>query len=230
MDDEPLALSLLSDYVARVPGLNLVTATSDPFSALQLVRSQAIDLIFLDMQMPEFTGMQFLRTLQQRVMVIVTTAYSEYALEGYEHHIVDYLLKPIMLDRFMIAIERAQQRFGIPQLADLKLTPTGNERPGFIFVKTDYKIIKVDLADIYYLEGARDYVIIHTRDDKILTAQSMKELAELLPAGQFIRIHRSYLVNLSKVDHIEKNRVAMMGQMLPVSESYKNDLLKIVKG
>lgn len=231
IDDEPLALALLSDYVGKFPGLELIAATSDPVSALQLVKTGSPDLIFLDMQMPELNGLQFLKVLQQRVMVIITTAYSEYALDGYEHHVVDYLLKPIMPDRFMIAVEKAQQRQGAgypvinkEQIDDRK------SRPTFIFIKTDHRTVKLDLADIYYLEGARDYVIIHTQSEQILTAQSMKSLEEMLPFNQFIRVHKSYIIALSKINYIERNRIAIKDQLIPLSDSYKGSLLNIVKG
>ncbi len=229
VDDEPLALALLSDYVGKFPGLQLLTATSDPVSALQLVKTRSPDLIFLDMQMPELNGLQFLKIIQQRVMVIITTAYSEYALEGYEHHVVDYLLKPIMPDRFMIAVEKAQQRYSsgnsqfIGQSSSVKTT-----EHSFIFVKADYKIIKIDLNNIYYLEGARDYVIIHTSSDQIITSQSMKSLEELLPADQFIRVHKSYIVSINKISYIERGRVMVNKQLIPISESYKDKLSNLI--
>jgi len=230
VDDEPLALALLSDYVSRFPGLELIAATSDPLSALHLVKTEAPDLVFLDMQMPELNGVQFLKILQQRVMVIITTAYGEYALEGYEHHVVDYLLKPIMPDRFMIAVEKAQQRHGTcyPVNRNEQIDDR-NGTPAFIFIKTDHRTVRVDLADIYYLEGARDYVIIHMQSDQILTAQSMKSLEEVLPQDQFIRVHKSYIIALNKINYIERNRIAIKDQLIPVGESYKGSLLNIIK-
>jgi DNA-binding LytR/AlgR family response regulator len=231
VDDEPLALALLSDYVGKFTGLELIAATSDPVKALQLVKIASPDLIFLDMQMPELNGVQFLKILQQRVMVIITTAYSEYALDGYEHHVVDYLLKPIMPDRFMIAVEKAQQRHDSNYAVSLKEKEHDrSSRPAFIFIKTDHRTVKVDLADIYYLEGARDYVIIHTISDQILTAQSMKNLEELLPFDQFIRVHKSYIIALSKINYIERSRIAIKDQLIPVSDSYKESFLNIMKG
>ena len=231
VDDEPLALALLSDYVGKFPGLELIAATSDPVNALQLVKTETPDLIFLDMQMPELNGLQFLKILQQRVMVIITTAYSEYALDGYEHHVVDYLLKPIMPDRFIMAVEKAQQRNDTANpVVNKEQINDRNGRPAFIFIKTDHRTVKLDLADIYYLEGARDYVVIHTQSDQILTAQSMKSLEELLPPEQFIRVHKSYIIALSKINYIERNRIAIKDQLIPVSNSYKGSLLNIING
>jgi len=231
VDDEPLALALLSDYVGKFPGLELIAATSDPVNALQLVKTGSPDLIFLDMQMPELNGLQFLKILQQRVMVIITTAYSEYALDGYEHHVVDYLLKPIMPDRFIIAVEKAQQRHGTGYpVVNKEQIDDRNGRPDFVFIKTEHRTVKLDLADIYYFEGARDYVIIHTKSDRILTAQSVKSLEELLPPEQFIRVHRSYIIALSKINYIERNRIAIKDQLIPVSDSYKGRLQNIIYG
>ncbi|WP_233165739.1 LytR/AlgR family response regulator transcription factor [Pedobacter sp. ASV12] len=228
VDDEPLALALLSDYIDKTPGLNLVSATSDPLTALALAKNGTVDLVFLDMQLPELSGMQFMKILQKKSMVIVTTAYGEYALESYDHHVVDYLLKPITFERFWLAIEKAQERFNAlanPSLATNAAPPVNQ----FIFVKTDYRLVKVGLNDIYYLEGARDYVVIHTLTEQLLTLQSMKSLEEQLPAEQFMRIHKSYVISLDKISFIERGRVAINNQLIPVSDTYKDRLLEKLK-
>ncbi|MEE1945700.1 LytTR family DNA-binding domain-containing protein [Pedobacter sp. KR3-3] len=228
VDDEPLALALLSDYIAKTPGLKLLSATSDPLTALALAKDGTVDLVFLDMQMPELSGMQFMKILQKKSMVIVTTAYSEYALESYDHHVVDYLLKPITFERFWLAIEKAQERFNAlasPNLA-ANVAPPVNQ---FIFVKTDYRLVKVALNDIYYLEGARDYVVIHTPTEQLLTLQSMKSLEDQLPAEQFMRIHKSYVISLDKISFIERGRVAINNQLIPVSDTHKDRLLEKLK-
>ncbi len=225
VDDEPLALALLSDYATKVPGLDLVLATSDPIRALELAKGGQIDLVFLDMQMPELNGIQFLKILQRRCLVIITTAYAEYALDGYEHQVVDYLLKPITLDRFMLALEKVFERMPAvqPGYSVTLPTPPVAETP-YIFDKTDYRMVKLMLADIYYLEGARDYVIIHTTGGQVLTLQSLKSLEETLPAKQFIRIHKSYIIALSKINFVERNRVAINDQLIPVSDTYRKNL------
>jgi DNA-binding LytR/AlgR family response regulator len=224
VDDEPLALGLLGDYIAKIPGLNLIESTSDGLIALGLAKSDQVDLVFLDMQMPELNGLQFMKILRRRCMVIITTAYSEYALDGYEHHVIDYLLKPITIERFMIAVEKAQMYFnGILQKQETvaMIAPISVNH---IFVKTDYRIVKVNLDEIYYLEGARDYVIIHTVAGQIVTQQSLKSLEELLPANLFVRVHKSYIIGLSKISFIERSRISINSQLIPVSDTYKNAL------
>lgn len=229
VDDEPLAIALLSDYIQKTPGLNLSASTSDPIKALNLAKNANIDLVFLDMQMPELTGLQFMKILQKKCMVIITTAYSEYALESYEHHVVDYLLKPITFDRFLVAIEKAQERL-LTQSSPIQVQsvspPLQNQ---FIFVKTDYRLVKIALADIYYLEGARDYVIIHLPNEQILTLQSMKSLEDELPEEQFMRIHKSYVINLNQISFIERGRVSINEQLIPISDLHKDRLLEKLK-
>ncbi|WP_379094015.1 LytR/AlgR family response regulator transcription factor [Pedobacter sp. UC225_65] len=228
VDDEPLAIALLSDYINKTPGLTLTASTSDPMNALKLAKTSNIDLVFLDMQMPELTGLQFMKILQKKCMVIITTAYSEYALESYDHHVVDYLLKPITFDRFLVAVEKAQERSAnlvTPVLAQPTL-PLQNQ---FIFVKTDYRLVKISLDDIYYLEGARDYVIIHTLNEQILTLQSMKSLEDELPSDHFMRIHKSYVINLNQISFIERGRVSINEQLIPISDMHKDRLLERLK-
>ena len=228
VDDEPLAIALLSDYINKTPGLTLTASTSDPMNALKLAKNGNIDLVFLDMQMPELTGLQFMKILQKKCMVIITTAYSEYALESYDHHVVDYLLKPITFDRFLVAVEKAQERTATtttPMLVQATM-PLQNQ---FIFVKTDYRLVKISLDDIFYLEGARDYVIIHTSNEQILTLQSMKSLEDELPNDQFMRIHKSYVINLNQISFIERGRVSINEQLIPISDMHKDRLLERLK-
>lgn len=228
VDDEPLALALLADYIEKTPGLKLIKATSDAMEALQLAKTGMADLVFLDMQMPELSGLQFMKILQKKSLVIITTAYSEYALESYEHHVVDYLLKPITFERFWVAIEKAQERFNGPAVqtpAPIQPLPATQ----FIFVKTDYRLVKVALDDIFYLEGARDYVIIHTPAEQLLTLQSMKSLEDQLPAHQFMRVHKSYVISLGKISFIERSRVCINNQLIPVSDTHKDRLLEKLK-
>ena len=228
VDDEPLAIALLSDYINKTPGLTLTASTSDPMNALKLAKNSNIDLVFLDMQMPELTGLQFMKILQKKCMVIITTAYSEYALESYDHHVVDYLLKPITFDRFLVAVEKAQERSATTATPVLvQATPPLQNQ--FIFVKTDYRLVKISLDDIYYLEGARDYVIIHTLNEQILTLQSMKSLEDELPNDQFMRIHKSYVINLNQISFIERGRVSINEQLIPISDMHKDRLLERLK-
>ena len=230
VEDEPLALSLLSDYIVRMPGLQLSLATSDPLEGLAAAKTGGIDLIFLDIQMPELSGLQFMKILQRRSMVIITTAYGEYALDGYEHHVVDYLLKPIMFDRFIIAVEKALERRQPVSAEPAGVRTDAPVISSYIFVKTDYRMVKVMLQDILYLEGARDYVIIHTREGELLTLQSLGSLEEMLPENDFIRVHKSYVVALDKINFIERSRIVIAEKLIPVSDTFRNGLQVRIQG
>jgi DNA-binding LytR/AlgR family response regulator len=222
VDDEPLAVALLADYVSKTPGLQTVLRTTHVLEALQAVQEDRADLLFLDIQMPELTGIQFMKIIRKKCKVILTTAYSQYALEGYEHDVVDYLLKPVTLDRFIIAIQKAKDRLGIsvPQPADAAETPAVKKQD-HVFIKTEYRIQRVNLADISYIEALRDYVAFHIGAEKILTLESMRHMEEILPDDHFIRIHKSYIVNRSKIDYLERSRVVIGKEYLPIGDTYK---------
>jgi two-component system LytT family response regulator len=214
IDDEPLAVKLLKDYAARIPDLELVMAGSDVFAGLQLAQNGEADLIFLDIQMPELTGIQFMKVLNGKCKVILTTAYEEYALQAFEHDVVDYLLKPFSLERFMTAVQKARERIG------QRKPETEAAKPDYIFVKSEYRIIKIELKDIFYLESLRDYVAIHTVAGKILTLQSLKSFEEALEGKDFLRIHKSYIIAIDKISSIERKRVVIQDTYLPVGETY----------
>lgn len=224
IDDEPLAIRLLSDYIEKTDGLALLKAFSNPIEALQYADENRPDLIFLDIQMPELTGIQFMKIANGKYPIILTTAYDSYALDSYEFDVIDYLLKPISLDRFMIAANKAKERLQT-QVSDSTHTvghpPTAT--PGYIFIKSDYKTLKINLADILYLEGLGDYVCIHLPGKKILTLEKMKHLATTLPDSNFIRVHKSYLVAIDKIDFIERNRIVINEQRLPIGATYKEE-------
>ncbi|HWK06556.1 MAG TPA: LytTR family DNA-binding domain-containing protein [Puia sp.] len=218
VDDEPLAVSLLTDYVRKTPGLETVLSTTHVLEALQAVQEGKADLLFLDIQMPELTGLQFMKIIRKSCKVILTTAYTQYALEGYEHDVVDYLLKPITLDRFMIAVQKVKERWSV--------MPGASPAPAInhIFIKTEYRIQKVNLTDIFYIEALRDYIAIHTATAKILSLESMKNMEEILPGMQFIRIHKSYIINRECIDFIERGRVVIHKEYLPIGETYREKL------
>jgi two-component system LytT family response regulator len=220
IEDEPLARNLLKDYVRKVPFLNLVGACANPLDGIELLRTNPIDLLFLDIQMPEITGISLLKILQKRPLVILTTAYSEYALEGYDLDVVDYLLKPITLERFLRAVDKANQRFS-PVLQTSAPERTAGTVEPFIFVKDSTKLVKIRWKDILYVEGLKDYVAIHTRQQKIVSLQRLKLLEAQLPADRFIRIHHSYIIALEAVDIIHKDKVQIGAVFLPVSDSYR---------
>jgi DNA-binding LytR/AlgR family response regulator len=200
----------------------LLQACANPLAAIEVLRANPVDLLFLDIQMPEITGISLLRTLQKRPLVVLTTAYSEYALEGYDLDVVDYLLKPVTFERFLRAVEKAGQRLTpvtTPPLQAPRAEPT--EQQPFVFVKDGTKLVKVRWADILYVEGLKDYVTIHTRQQKIVTLQRLKTLEEQLPTDKFIRIHHSYIVAVDAIDVVHKGEVQIGNATLPVSDSYR---------
>jgi len=224
LDDEFLAVKLLSGYIEQTGGLELVLATTRAIEAITTIKSGLADLIFLDVQMPEVTGIELMNiTRNFDTKVILTTAYSQYALEGYEHDIIDYLLKPITFTRFLVAINKAKNRLQtIPSVSPVNT-------PDYIFVKTEYRFQKVALSDILYLEGLRDYIAFHTTTGKILSLERMKNMDNLLPQSSFLRIHKSYLINIKNIDYIERGRIVINKEHLPIGETYK-EIVKIKLG
>jgi len=223
VDDEPLARSLMTDYVKKVPYLSLLEACSSPLMAIEILRKTPVDLLFLDIQMPEITGISLLKALQKKPMVILTTAYSEYALEGYELDVVDYLLKPITFERFLRAVDKVNLRLNTAPAAIV--TPADKTTPDpsqpFVFVKDGTKLVKVRWDDILFVEGLKDYVTIHTKQQKIVTLQRLKSLEEQLPAEKFIRIHHSYIVAVEAIDVIHKGEVQIGSATIPISDTYR---------
>ncbi|MBK8292255.1 MAG: response regulator transcription factor [Flammeovirgaceae bacterium] len=222
IEDEPLARNLLTDYVKKVPTLNLLKAFSNPLEALEALRVLSVDILFLDVQMPEITGITLLKVLKKRPLVVLTTAYSEYALEGYELDVADYLLKPITFERFLKSVDKITQRLESEAPVIAPVHPNKQEPTSpFVFVKDGTKLVKVWLDEIRYVEGLKDYVTIHTKDQKITTLQRMKALEEQLPADQFIRIHNSFIVALAAIDVIQKNEVLIGTITIPVGDTYR---------
>jgi len=231
VDDEPLALDVLETYIDKVPELKIIGKCTNALEANELIRKEDIDLLFLDIQMPQITGIDFLKTLSNPPMVIFTTAYSNYALEGFELNALDYLLKPISLDRFMKAVNKAQEQYDLThsEAAGGGITAASED---FFFVKADKKLVKVRYNDILYIEGLKDYVIIRLKVGRVITLQTMKSLEAKLPSKLFKRIHRSYIVGLDKINALVGNMVEVTekGQTktLPVGKNYRDDLLQLV--
>jgi DNA-binding LytR/AlgR family response regulator len=224
VDDEPLAVELLADYLQKTPGMELVLKTTHVLEALQAVQQGAGDLLFLDIQMPELTGIQFMKIIRNACPVILTTAYSEYAMEGYEYDVVDYLLKPVTFERFIVAVEKAKRRIELKEN-----TPVQEHVAEHIFIKTEYRIQKIDLPDILYIEALRDYIAIHTLTGKILSLESLRNMEEILPAANFIRIHKSYIINQNKIEFLERGKVVINKQYLPVGDTYREKFLARIK-
>lgn len=217
IDDEPLALELLVDNISKVPFLKLIAACDNVMDAMKEMQQQAIDLIFLDIQMPGLTGLQFIESMTEKPMIILITAYKQYALEGYNLDVTDYLVKPVSLDRFMKACNKAKQLF------ELKSTPKIEPKPEYIFVNADYSMVKITLADIIYIEALKDYISFHLKSTKhpLLTRMPMKTIEEQLPASTFIRIHKSYIVSISFITAIRKSSVFIDSLELPLSDTYR---------
>lgn len=228
VDDEPLALDILEDYISKVPFLTLVKTTTSAIEGLSLVQSDAIDLVFLDVQMPELTGIQFLKIINGKCDVILTTAYSQYALDGYELDVVDYLLKPIAFDRFYKAAQKVLQNNGSGNTIAQEQTPASNSRD-FIFVKTEHKIQKIYLDDILYIEGLKDYISIFTKTERIITLQNMKKMEESLPSKSFIRVHKSYIVAIGKIESIERSRIQIGEKIIPIGDTYREYFFKQIE-
>ncbi len=227
IEDEPLARNLITEYVKKVPSLNLLNSFSNPLEALEALRTLSVDILFLDVQMPEITGISLLKVLKKRPLVVLTTAYSEYALEGYELDVADYLLKPITFERFLKSVDKIMQRLE----ADPKPVVTASETvasPAFVFVKDGTKLVKVRLDEILYVEGLKDYVTIHTTSQKITTLQRMKALEEQLPTDKFIRIHNSYIVAVDAIDVIQKNEVSIGSVSLPIGDTYRKSFKEFI--
>ena len=231
IDDEPLAIELLESYVAKTSFLELTGSYSSAIEAMQDATTKSVDIMFLDIQMPEITGMEFARFVKEETRIIFTTAFSEYALEGYRVDALDYLLKPITYTKFLEATKKALKWFEMKKSAQSKDAGSiiGQEEEQ-MFVKADHKLIRILFNDILYIEGWKDYVKIHLADrpHPILSLMSMKGLEETLPSTRFIRIHRSFIIQKSKIDSISKNRVSIGNKELPVGESYKQEFNKVI--
>jgi len=229
VEDEPLARKLMTDYVRKISYLNLVDACSSPLAAMEILRQQSIDLLFLDIQMPEITGISLLKALQKKPMVVLTTAYSEYALEGYELDVVDYLLKPITFERFLRAVEKASQRRTAPAQQVVEKPVTADSSQPFVFVKDGTKMVKVRWEDILYVEGLKDYVTIHTKQQKVVTLQRLKALEDQLPSDKFIRIHNSFIVAVDAIEVIHKGEVQIGNALIPISDTYRKSFKDFIE-
>ncbi len=226
VDDEPWALELLKSYISGVTNLELSFATQNPVEALDYMNNHSVDLLFLDIQMPEMTGLQLMSLANKNLPIIITSAYSEYALEGYSFNVVDYLLKPIELSRFMKAVQKVQDLIGLYSKHDP--LPAKEKTNPFFFIKTDGRLCKILIQDVNYLESKRDYVQIHLQEESLLTLDSLNNFELQLAEHGFIRIHKSYLISIQKIDFVEGNRVKIGDDYLPIGETYKKKFLQFI--
>jgi len=227
IDDEPLARNVIREYAKKIPSLTIVGECEDAICAHQFLQSNLVDLLFLDINMPKLTGIEFLKNLKNPPLVIFTTAYSEYAMDGFELNIIDYLKKPFSFERFCKAYFRAEELLLLKQSV-IKTEQT--EKPvDFLFIKSDKKTVKVNISEIFYIEGLGDYIKLYMSDKKLVTNLSMKKIENLLPKDQFYRIHKSFIISLSKLESIEGNLVKINNTKLPVGNSFRQDFMLHIK-
>jgi len=223
VDDEPLAVDVIAGYIQQVPYLHMVGSHSNPMDALMEIQKERVDLVFLDIQMPQLTGLQFMSLLQGRAQVIIVSAYNEYAVQGYEHNVTDYLLKPVSFERFYKGVQKAH---AIVQ----SNTAKDNFAQNYIFVKADNKMVKITLSDILYIEGLKNYISIYTTSNKrIVTLQNMKTLEDVLPTHNFIRVQKSYIVPLDKIDSVERQRIFIGDKVIPIGETYAPGFFSLIE-
>lgn len=226
VDDEKLVLDLLVDNIRQVPYLQLVKACKNAVEANSILQDKKIDLIFLDIQMPKLSGLQFIQTLQQPPLIILITAYEKYALEGYNLNVVDYLLKPVSFERFLKACNKAKELFDLKNDKNIQQTEQAHDH---IFVNVEYTLVKIWFNDILFIEGLKDYIKIHLASSSkpVLTKMTLKAMEEKLPADKFCRIHKSYIVNVDKISVIKRDLAVVGNHEIPVSDFYKENLSRI---
>ncbi len=231
VEDEPLARKLLEEYIQNTPALELLQSFGNPLLALAYLKENPVDLMFSDIQMKEITGITLLKLLVKKPLIILTTAYSEYALEGYELDVLDYLLKPITFERFLKGVEKAVARMNELNPENKTAIPlnSNNKSSETIFLKDGSKLIKVNLSDILYIQGLKDYVKVITKEKQIVCLQTMKSLEESLPENLFIRIHNSTIVAYDAIEEIERERVKIGKQYFPISDSYKKSFKELIE-
>lgn len=226
LDDEQHSIDILTDYVEKTPNLSLIAAFKNPIDAISLIQTETIDIAFIDVQMPNLTGLQFLKLLDKKTKVVLCTAYSEYAIDGYELNVVDYLLKPISFDRFLRAVKKIEEN-SQPTIQN-NVNKTVDE---YIFVKAESKgkFIKINLRDILFIEGLGNYQKIQLTDNQIVCQLKMKNLEDQLSTGGFVRVHKSFLVPLNKISQIEGNKIMIDTHKIPIGDNFKDALFLTLK-
>jgi two-component system LytT family response regulator len=225
IDDEPLALSKLEGFIKRIPDLNLSRTFDNSIEAMVWLKENNADIIFLDIQMEQLTGIQFLEATGTKSKIIITSAYDQYAMKGYDLNVTDYLLKPYSFQRFVQAVNKVMEYYSQNPAAN----PVTPGTDGFIFVKTEYRLERVDLDLILYIEGMKDYLRIVCTDKKIMTLQSFSKLEESLPANRFCRVHKSYIVAIDKIKSVERNVIIIGDRRIPVSNTYREGFFSRIK-
>lgn len=218
LDDEPMAVALLSKYVEKIATFRLLKATTNAFEVLELVANNPVDVVFIDIQMPELNGLQLMEMMGSKTKFVITSAYSEYALQGYEHNVIDYLLKPVSFERFYKTVLKIQDLFQKAVLENVMKTE--EKQDDILFVKTDGKLVKINLSELLFVEGLKDYLYLYLRNEKLIVLDTLKEFENRLPQ-EFMRIHKSYIIRLGAIEIIERNRVFIGDKIIPVGDTYK---------
>lgn len=228
VEDEKLAAEKLASFIYKITILELVSVFDDGISAIDYLQNQAVDLVFLDIEMKGFNGIQFLRTAQAKPAIIITSAYEKYAIKGYEYSVIDYLLKPYSLERFLQGVDKAINMKSLKEKA-LNYELIASQANEYIFLKSENRIEKVELDDILFIEGMKDYLRIHTTSRKIMTLQSFSGIQKHLPENRFIRVHNSYIVSFNKIENIERSRIKIGTMLIPISEKYRDSFFRSIK-
>ncbi|TYZ13362.1 response regulator transcription factor [Hymenobacter lutimineralis] len=230
LDDEPLALELLADYCAQVPGLELKGQFDDALGGLAFLQDNPVDVVFLDIHMPRLTGLQLAQLLPQPgPRIVFTTAYDQYAVRSYDLNAADYLLKPIAFERFVQAVQKVRQQLATSVPAAPAPAEAAAAAPDAMFVKNDHRLQRVAFDDILYIEGMKEYLMIYTTTGKVLTLQSFRRVEEVLPPERFARIHKSFLVALNRIEHIERGKVQIAGRLLPIGDTYRDTVTAMLR-
>lgn len=219
IEDEPLAMLRIKEYIGKVSFLNLLKSFDNGIDAIHFLGTSRADLVFLDIQMDGFSGIQFLESIQRKPEVIITTAFDNYALKGFDLNVSDYLLKPYTFERFMQAVVKVRDKLSVQKI---------RETPDYVFIKTEYRLEKIFTDQILYIEGVRDYRQIHTIDKKIMTLETFGDLEKKLPENTFCRVHKSFLVSISKIELVERDRIKINKVLIPISETYRNNFYKLI--
>ncbi len=231
VDDEPLAIEKITEYIKRVPYLEHLASFDNAIDALEFLRDKKTDLVFLDIQMDKFTGIQLLEILRNPPKIIITSAYDNYALKGYELDVTDYLLKPISFERFLKAVNKVGGEIRSDRSSRPATETEGAPKPpaDYIFIKADYHMHKVKLENILYIEGMKDYLRLHLPNERLMTLMSFMKMEKVLPPEKFMRVHKSYIVSLDRIERIERNTIIIAGQKIPIGNKYKKEFMEYLE-
>ena len=231
IDDEPLAIKVIESYIDQIEGVEVVATCSNPLEVISILNKHAIDLVFLDIEMPNLTGIDLVKTIENMPQFIFTTAYPQYALDGFNLNATDYLVKPIPFHRFLKAISRVREKYQLEKSFTVNTSSAGRSETmenDFIFVKSEYENIKINTEDILYIQGLKDYIKIYTQDASkaILTLMSFKSILEKLPSKHFLRVHKSYIINIKKIKALQKTKVVVGDVQIPIGDTFKSRVLE----